>query len=211
MQTQRVITAVICIPLLLLLLWLGGWWLALALAALTAVGGLEYARLVRVMARPDAAVWYAAGWLYLVGCFVCFFFGRQLGGFSGALWLLVVIWSTDTAAYEVGRRIGKHKLAPTVSPNKTVEGAVAGIIAAFVIGGGYALLIMDINWISILAVPILISAIGQLGDLLESRIKRLAGVKDSGRLFPGHGGVLDRFDSIMLSSPFMCLFLLIIY
>lgn len=203
-------TAVIGIPVLLLLLWLGGWWLGSAIAALAVIGGWEYARLVRAMGRRNAAAWYAAGYLYIAVCFFCFFMTRRLGGMPGALWLLLIIWSTDSAAYEFGRRIGKHKLAPAVSPNKTVEGAVAGFFAALLVGGGYALLFMDINWISALIVPLLVSGLGQMGDLLESRIKRLAYVKDSGALFPGHGGVLDRFDSILLASPLMCLFLLII-
>lgn len=207
MQKQRVITAAIGIPLLLLLLWLGGWWLGAALALLAGIGCREYTLLVRAMGRRPSLLTYAAGYLYILIGFLCFFFTQQLGG---ALWLLIIIWTTDTAAYEIGRRIGKTKLAPAVSPHKTVEGAVAGLIGALLLGGGYGLLFMDINWISALIAPLLISVLGQAGDLLESRVKRLAYVKDSGALFPGHGGVLDRFDSIMLAAPFMCLLLLFI-
>jgi phosphatidate cytidylyltransferase len=141
---------------------------------------------------------------------MCLFFFRYYGGMITVLWLLLIIWATDIAAYELGRRIGKHKLAPAISPHKTVEGALAGFFAALLLGGGYALLFMDINLISAILLPPLISVLGQVGDLLESSVKRLAGVKDSGKLFPGHGGVLDRFDSILLAAPVMCLLLLVL-
>ena len=145
------ITAAIGIPLLLLLLWLGGWWLGAALALLAGIGCREYTLLVRAMGRRPSLLTYAAGYLYILIGFLCFFFTQQLGG---ALWLLIIIWTTDTAAYEIGRRIGKTKLAPAVSPHKTVEGAVAGLIGALLLGGGYGLLFMDINWISALIAPL---------------------------------------------------------
>ena len=129
---------------------------------------------------------------------------RAFDSFSaseGLLWivfLLGVTFATDTAAYLVGRAIGSRKLAPNISPNKTWEGAIGGFLGAVVCG---ILLNTALGLGAHTAIAALGSAIlgitGQLGDLYESKLKRLAGVKDSGRLFPGHGGILDRMDSLM--------------
>lgn len=112
-------------------------------------------------------------------------------------------WATDTGAYFVGRALGRHKLAPLVSPNKTVEGAIGGILVAVAAALAAARLLPDKSLSAgimfVLAIAVGISA--QLGDLVESALKRFAGVKDSGWLIPGHGGVLDRFDSILFSIP----------
>ncbi|MCY4653478.1 MAG: phosphatidate cytidylyltransferase [Dehalococcoidia bacterium] len=129
---------------------------------------------------------------------------REFDTFStnaGLLWvifLLGVTMATDTAAYLVGKAIGSHKLAPNVSPNKTWEGAVGGFLGAVAVGVCLNS-VMDLG--AHTSVAVLGSAVlgitGQLGDLFESKVKRIAGVKDSGRLFPGHGGILDRMDSLM--------------
>ena len=203
-EKQRILTAAVGLPLLLLFLWLGGWWLAGLLVVLGAVGCYEYCRMLQTTRMRQPAMWYLCGFLYIAAGFLAFY-GVRLE--HGAAWLLIVIWSTDIAAYELGRRFGRHKLAPSISPHKTVEGAVAGLAAAFILGGGYAVLGMGINIVPALAISLVISAIGQVGDLVESRAKRLAGVKDSGKLLPGHGGVLDRFDSILLAAMFLYLFL----
>lgn len=118
--------------------------------------------------------------------------------------LLLVIWIGDTAAYYVGGVWGRHKLAPHISPNKTVEGAVANLI------GGILGALLARGWLlnswglmNTLLVSILLNGLGQLGDLSESLLKRGCGVKDSGSLIPGHGGVLDRLDSLIFSAPAM--------
>ena len=119
-------------------------------------------------------------------------------GLSWIIFLLGVTFATDTAAYFVGRAIGSHKLAPNVSPNKTWEGAVGGFLGA-VICGICLSIVLDLGaHISVAAIGSAVLGItGQLGDLFESKLKRLADIKDSGRLFPGHGGILDRMDSLM--------------
>jgi len=115
--------------------------------------------------------------------------------------LMGTIWAGDAAAYYGGRALGRHKLAPTISPNKTVEGSVAGLAGSIVAG------ILLGSWllqrqISFLALASLAAAIaGQLGDLAESALKRSAGVKDSSSLLPGHGGMLDRLDSLIFAAP----------
>ena len=119
--------------------------------------------------------------------------------------LLLIEWFTDSGAYFIGSALGRHKLMPRVSPNKSVEGAVGGVAAAVL-----AALILNVftgllPYGYIIVVAVLVSVAGQFGDLCESAVKRWAGVKDSGNLIPGHGGVLDRFDSMFFASPLLYL------
>lgn len=113
--------------------------------------------------------------------------------------VLLVIWATDSGAYLIGGKIGKTKLAPGISPNKTIEGSAGGTIVSVIISAIYLFFfpLFDSYILSILFM-IMISVIGQLGDLVESKIKREYGVKDSGTILPGHGGILDRIDSLLL-------------
>ena len=119
--------------------------------------------------------------------------------------LFVSTWGADSAAYYVGRTVGRHKLAPRVSPKKTWEGAVGGIFGAL----AGALLYRQFLWGGATPVPVasalvvggVVAVLGPPGDLAESVLKRSAGVKDSGRLFPGHGGILDRLDSLLFTAP----------
>lgn len=200
MLKQRVITAAIAIPLLFLFLWLNGWWLGGLVIVLALIGLYEYWRLLGGMERQQDLRWLIGGAAYIILGFLAFFGVRQVGAMA---WLLTVIWSTDTAAYEIGRRFGKHKLAPEISPHKTWEGAVAGLVVGSVLGMIAALITTDAGWFAAFIVSLFISGVGQIGDLVESKVKRLAGVKDSGNLLPGHGGILDRFDSLLLASMFM--------
>lgn len=123
-------------------------------------------------------------------------------GLETIIYQLIVIWATDTGAYLVGRKIGKVPLAPEISPNKTVEGSIGGIVLALIASSLYINLFkpnlgqLDHIWI----LTILMSIVGQYGDLVESAYKRHFNVKDSGKLIPGHGGVLDRFDSMIFTS-----------
>ena len=117
------------------------------------------------------------------------------------LLLFAIIWSGDTAAYYGGRAFGRHRLAPKVSPKKTIEGAIAGLlgsIAAGVIGGVWFL---GEPWPELIWISAATAVTGQLGDLAESVIKRSAGVKDSSSILPGHGGILDRLDSLFFAAP----------
>ena len=119
-------------------------------------------------------------------------------GLSWIVFLLAVTFATDTAAYFVGRAVGSRKLAPNVSPNKTWEGAIGGFCGAIACGVALeATLGLYTDPLTVALMSAVLGITGQLGDLYESRLKRLAGVKDSGGLFPGHGGILDRMDSLM--------------
>ncbi|MGX7106661.1 phosphatidate cytidylyltransferase [Hutsoniella sourekii] len=126
---------------------------------------------------------------------------RELGILT-ILYQFLVVWSTDIGAYVFGRQFGKRKLAPHISPNKTIEGSLGGIALSTVIGIIYVNL-FNPNFVMLTNVWILtivMSIMGQLGDLVESMIKRHFKVKDSGNFMPGHGGVLDRFDSMIFTS-----------
>ena len=135
------------------------------------------------------------------------------------LLILCFAWGGDTAAYFAGRAFGKHKLAPIVSPHKTVEGAVGGVLGSMAAGCVltlvYSLLSAKYNVLSIQVLPrhylvllgmgAVASVLGILGDLFASSVKRQVGIKDYGTIFPGHGGILDRFDSVMFIAPFVCI------
>ena len=113
-----------------------------------------------------------------------------------------IVMMTDTGAYYTGRAIGRHKLAPRVSPGKTIEGAIGGLVMAVVAGFLSRLVFFpEIPVIHALVLGVTIGAIGQIGDLAESLLKRGSNVKDSGNLLPGHGGMLDRVDSILFCAP----------
>jgi phosphatidate cytidylyltransferase len=116
--------------------------------------------------------------------------------------LLAAVMASDTVAFFVGSAVGKRKLAPTISPGKTVEGAVGGLLGG--VGGALAVWAAGLPGVPAwhaAALGAVVALLGMLGDLLESLLKRWAGIKDSGRLFPGHGGMLDRLDSVLFGSP----------
>ncbi len=153
-----------------------------------------------------------AGAVFLSALYIIF-------AFSGIVWLrdlyneyiyiLIFIgaWVTDIFAYLTGVTIGRHKLIPAISPKKTIEGSIGGLLfatAAFA-ATSYFIGIWSVGWVIIIAGGLLVSIIAQIGDLCMSAIKRQHGIKDFGTLFPGHGGVLDRFDSILAVSSVMTL------
>jgi phosphatidate cytidylyltransferase len=120
--------------------------------------------------------------------------------------LFSIIWAGDSAAYYGGRALGRHKLATKISPKKTVEGAVAGLIASIVAGIGIGGWLLGESTTDLFIVALLAAIAGQVGDLVESALKRSAGVKDSSAILPGHGGILDRLDSLLFAAPVFYLF-----
>lgn len=121
------------------------------------------------------------------------------GGFY-VFFTILVTWANDSAAYFTGITLGKHKLSPLISPKKSVEGSIGGLIGGVCLSVAMALMFNKQLWAMILLGVSAVIA-GQFGDLVESVVKRNSGVKDSGRFLPGHGGVLDRFDSLLLAAP----------
>jgi phosphatidate cytidylyltransferase len=123
------------------------------------------------------------------------------------LLVLVLVWIADTAAYFAGRAWGRHKLAPSISPGKTREGAIGGLIGALAYAIICGALLEGLSWLPYLAAAALIAVLSIVGDLFESAVKRQAAVKDSGALLPGHGGILDRVDSATATLPLAALIL----
>lgn len=149
-------------------------------------------------AHISCVLWIGLGFGALLGL-------RQMPDGLGFWWMILLfanLWAGDTAAYVFGVWLGKRKLAPEISPKKTVAGAIAQIVTSGLVGAVFAFT----NWIDVspfllISASVMIGVIGQVGDLFESVLKRAAGEKDSSRIIPGHGGVLDRFDSALLAAP----------
>ena len=156
--------------------------------------------------------WTIAGILY-VGWFLSYFVALR-GLDNGREWVFLALFATfasDTAAFFIGRALGKHLLAPHISPGKTWEGSIAGIFGSIIISLALVTLFdLPLNYGWTILLGLLISVLGQLGDLVESLLKRNMKVKDSGRVLPGHGGFLDRMDSIVFAGIVVYYFVLII-
>jgi len=144
-----------------------------------------------------------------IGIGFMYFYETRNNGLIYILFALLIVWVTDTGAYIFGRLFGKNKLWPEISPNKTIEGFVGGILSSTIIA-----IIFSINYdmppsiLPLILLTWLFSMFGQLGDLVESALKRHFDVKDSGNLLPGHGGILDRFDSFIFVLPLMNILLI---
>jgi phosphatidate cytidylyltransferase len=129
---------------------------------------------------------------------------NQTWGVRWVLFLVMTVWAGDTCAYFVGTLIGKHKLYPKISPKKTVEGLLGGLGGSILMAFFFQRFVLkSIGWSHLVILSVFILIFGQIGDFSESMIKRSANVKDSSRLIPGHGGLLDRLDSFLFSTPFV--------
>lgn len=133
-------------------------------------------------------------------------------GIFWIIWLLLVVFANDTGAFYTGTFFGRRPLSPSISPNKTIEGSMGGIAASMVIGFIFCQIFFNNLSLSFLAIPVsfFLAIAGQTGDLFESAMKRASNVKDSGRILPGHGGMLDRIDGLLLSIPVLYIFLVFI-
>jgi phosphatidate cytidylyltransferase len=216
----RVISAVALMPIVLAALWWGGWYFLGMIFVAIALSVKEWAFIARhIIPFPKSQ--FIAGLIYLTICFSSFAFLRMdtAEGAALAIGLISTIWASDSGAYFAGKMIGGPKLAPSISPKKTWAGFFGGMISSAAFLAFYFLyiapLISDldkyddvltqaeiIKWALLGA---FITVTGQAGDLLESHYKRQANVKDSGSLIPGHGGLLDRIDALLLSAPFFLL------
>ena len=179
------------------------WWLL----ALLWLGSYQFASDHATHAR---AFKLAAGALSVIPawCALAWIHASTPNGHHWLLVALVIVWAADTGAYFVGRKLGRHKLAPRISPNKTIEGLAGGVIAGVVAGVGIAWLVAGAQAAQLPAVALVALAavlFSVVGDLFESLLKRHAGVKDSGHLIPGHGGILDRIDGVLAALPVFAL------
>ncbi len=189
----RTLTGVLLIAAALLAAIQGGNVFAYAVAAIATAMFYEWTRI----ARGWGAGWQVGGFVYAVLPALALLWVRERDahGLQLLLWIFLVTWSTDIGAYFVGRAIGRRKLAPSISPGKTVEGLVGGMAAATLVGVGWVAATGLGHLLFVLAPLFALTAQG--GDLFESWMKRRAGVKDSGTWLPGHGGVLDRLDGLV--------------
>ncbi|KGE14530.1 phosphatidate cytidylyltransferase [Sphingobacterium deserti] len=167
--------------------------------------------LFRRNGHPISAIAYTLfGMIYAAipfGIFMCLgFLGSAYNAYV-PLGFLIILWTNDTGAYLAGRSFGKRKLFERISPNKTWEGFWGGLVLAAVAGVTLAHYFTTLTLSQWVIVALLISVFGTLGDLVESMLKRNCGVKDSGRILPGHGGLLDRFDGLLMAAPLVYLFL----
>lgn len=154
--------------------------------------------------RPLSQMWHMAAVFYIVGLFSFLWIVHADYGFGWALFGIGVTWATDTGAYFVGLALGKTKLAPAISPHKTWEGALGGVAAAGLTALAFAVY-LGRQPVVLLLLGVCLSIAGQTGDLVESAMKRERAVKDSGNILPGHGGILDRFDSMLFVLPLLYL------
>lgn len=189
----RVLTGLILIAIALIAAMQGGYVLAVLVAGIATLMFYEWTR----MTKGWGAAWYAGGFVYalLPALALLWIRERDAHGLGLLIWTFIVTWSTDIGAYFAGRSFGRRKLAPTLSPNKTVEGLAGGVLAAAIVGGAWVMT-MDLGKALLLLAPVF-AVFAQAGDLFESGMKRRAGVKDSGALLPGHGGALDRLDGLV--------------
>ncbi|MDD2211443.1 MAG: phosphatidate cytidylyltransferase [Clostridia bacterium] len=250
MLFQRIISALIGIPLLIFIIFKGDPYLVLAVFLLTLLAFLEFRNIIKNTPCQALVIllWVGAllfplifllkynyilplfvfyllfclgyyvvyypryspldlsftllGIIYIFTGFFHILLLRQLAdGFWLVLYVFIVVWGTDTGAYVTGMMLGKHQLAPLLSPKKTREGLLGGLISGVLAAYIYSICIpLAVGKILFYMAPF-VSLAGQLGDLFESSLKRFAKIKDSGRIIPGHGGILDRFDSALWAAP----------
>lgn len=263
MLRQRILSAAVLVPVLLLAIWFGPPWFSIVVAVAALLGVIEFYTIVfKTTSRPlvifgmlwtlffifnadysqqygsdtvriaatlalvataiilsllcsillrasrekvlASWMWSLLGVLYIGWLLSYWILIMNSEEWVGRDWVLLGLFSTfavDTTAYFVGSRWGRHKLAPTISPAKTWEGAIGGLVGAIAAGVLLALILdMDVSYVKIIVLGSLIGVFAQLGDLAESKIKRVATVKEAGSLIPGHGGILDRLDSIVFTG-----------
>lgn len=183
----------------------------LLLAPVIFIFAIYIAALFRKTTQPITDVSYTLFGLLYTAVPFCFFIA--LGFLNGAynayipLGFLILLWTNDTGAYLAGRSFGRYKLFERISPNKTWEGFIGGVVLAIVVGLNLARYFQELSSSQWALMALIIGVFGTLGDLVESMLKRNLGVKDSGNILPGHGGVLDRFDGLLMAAPLVYIFL----
>lgn len=258
MLTQRIISALVGIPLIVLAVWFGGIPLILLTGLITVLGLREMTEmLAKLGLKPSLWLAVAGGLIMTAGSFLYkdgypgptitiilfmhllatvalypryslldsagtmmgtmyvgllnyFYLLRMLP--DGWIWLIFTLtatWATDTMAYFVGMAFGRRRIAPALSPKKTLEGAVGGFAGSILVAAAFSFIYSFLPLSKVLLLGLTLGAAAQVGDLLESAFKRQAGVKDSSDLIPGHGGILDRIDSTLFTAPLVYYFVLL--
>jgi phosphatidate cytidylyltransferase len=190
----RILTGIVMIAVAVLAAIIGGYTFAVLVAVLATGMFYEWMRIVRGWGLS----WAIGGFFYCLAPAIALLWIRERSGTNGLdllLWVFIVTWATDIGAYFAGRQFGKRKLAPSISPGKTVEGLWGGVAAAAILGALWVRSTGLNPTLYLLAAVFAVAA--QAGDLFESKMKRQAGIKDSGAWLPGHGGLLDRLDGLV--------------
>ena len=201
----RSFSAIIMATFVLSAIWIGSPYFEALIGLIGCLAINEWYRLVLVNRPkfPNGFYMFFGALYILTPCLILVWLrNNDLHGLYFILWFFAIIWSTDIGAYLFGKTIGGAKLAPKISPNKTWAGFFGGIVSAVIISLLVYYFVHPVSTLIPLVLGcVVISVVGQIGDLIESWCKRRLGVKDSGDLIPGHGGILDRVDSILLSAP----------
>lgn len=215
----RIASALALMPVVLAALLYGGWYFIAMMVVAVIIGVKEWTMIARHI-NPFPVLEFIAGLFYLFICFAAFTYLRLNGeeGAALAIGLILTIWASDTGAYFAGKAIGGPKLALSISPKKTWAGFFGGMICSaaalvacavyitpMITGDERAGILTQAVMIKTALLGAFITVTGQIGDLFESYYKRKADMKDSGTLIPGHGGLLDRIDALLLSAPFFVL------
>ena len=209
----RIMSALVLIPLVLYVVSYGSWLYALWIMLLGVLMMYEFVTIVasRESKLLNKLEWYCLGLLYiLLFCWSMVYLRSVVGGYYITMWLLLMVWTTDTCAYVAGLSIGGPKIAPQISPSKTWSGLVGGALGTtavsfflmYIYGYSYEMVKQGIY------IAPLVAIVSQAGDFLESGFKRHFGVKDSSKIIPGHGGVLDRLDGLVTASWLVALMVL---
>lgn len=193
--------------ILLVIPYIDAWLVVTAVALLALTLALRSPELARALPRTSLLL---LGVVYIFGCWRCAVVLHD----RNAHWLmyaLLVSWTGDIGAYYIGKAFGRHRMADRVSPKKSWEGAVASVATSVLLAGAYLVYIVGgVSFAAAVLLTALANAAGQAGDLVESAMKRGAGVKDSGGLLPGHGGFLDRVDSTLFVMPVVAAWLIVV-
>jgi phosphatidate cytidylyltransferase len=199
----RAVSAAIMAPLALAAVWFDFPWFDLLVALATVLMVGEWGRMAGGRRRPG---WLVAGYAYIALAVLAAFWIRHDArvGLLTFLWLMAAVWATDIFAFFAGRTFGGRKLAPVLSPNKTWSGLAGGIAASALVSVAFAIW-EQANGLWLAFWGVLTALAAQTGDLAESAMKRRFGVKDSGHLIPGHGGILDRVDGLLAALLFLAL------
>ena len=202
---KRIISSLVMIPIALFAIFSSQKlfiFLAIVIAVLMA---FEWSEMSHKM--PNKKKWRLIGFLYISIPLYCAISIRILDN-EILFWMFAIIWATDIFAFFAGKSLGGAKIAPAISPHKTWSGLIGGVLASMGIGVISAIIVPG-SILFFLVISVIISIVEQLSDLLESKFKRIFGVKDSGDIIPGHGGVLDRLDGMILVAPLVWVIILI--
>ena len=204
---KRIVSSLVLIPLAIYAFYFSKDLFMFLAIAVTILMAFEWFQLTQ--SATNKRKWHLIGFFYILVPIWSILKLRDIDP-NIILWMFFIIWSTDIFAYFAGKNLGGPKLAPKISPNKTWSGMIFGILASMIIGFISSFIFVAGNVAFFVVVSGILAIIEQLSDLLESKFKRIFGVKDSGDIIPGHGGVLDRLDGVILLAP-VILVLVFIY